>query len=89
LFVSSPTTGTFGSSTATAAVQFPYSQISLVQAYANVPLSASLAPQFDGESADRVLVVAVAGEPSRSMFVTPSGRLFSIDPHSGDTTALN
>lgn len=89
LFVSSPTTGTFGSSTATAAVQFPSSQISLVQAYANVPLSASLAPQFDGEAADRVLVVAVAGEPSRSMFVTPSGRLFSVDPYSGDTTALN
>jgi hypothetical protein len=88
-FISSPTTGTFGSSTATAAVQFPYSQTSLVQAYANVPLSASLAPQFDGESADHVLVVAVAGEPSRSMFGTPSGRMFSVDPHSGDTTALN
>ncbi|MCS6316668.1 MAG: hypothetical protein H8K05_02570 [Nitrospira sp.] len=88
-FVSSPTTGTFGSSTATAAAQFPYSQISLIQAYANVPLSASLAPKLDGELAERVVVVAVAGEPSRSMFVTPSGRLFSVDPQSGNTTALN
>lgn len=88
-FVSSPTTGTFGSSTATAAVQFPYSQISLIQAYANVPLSASLAPQLDGEVADRIVVVAAVGEPSRSMFLTPSGRLFSVDLHSGGTTALN
>lgn len=89
LFVSSPTSGTFGSSTATATVRFPSSQISLLHAYANVALSASVAPQLDGESADRMVIVAVAGEPSRSMFVTPSGRLFSVDPYSGDTTALN
>jgi len=88
-FVSSPTAGTFASSTATVAVQFPYSQISLMQAYANVPLSASVAPQIDGESANSVFVAAIVGEPSTSVFTTPSGRSFTIEPDLGTVTALN
>jgi hypothetical protein len=88
-FVSSPTTGTFASSTATVAVQFPYSQISLMQAYANVPLSAGLAPQIDGDIAERVLIATAIGEPSTVTVVTRSGKMFSYQPPSTFVQAVN
>jgi hypothetical protein len=88
LFVSSPTTGTFASSTATAAVQFPYSQINLMQAYANVPLSAGLAPQIDGDIAERLLIATAIGEPSTVTVVTRSGNTLSFQPPSAFLQAV-
>jgi hypothetical protein len=73
----SPSTGTFSSSTASVPVTFPTGQISVLNAYASFTLPTQLAmlyPLIDGEPVDRVMVAANYGEASTVTFFTKSGK---------------
>jgi hypothetical protein len=66
--------GTPSQSTATSNVTFPSGQVSVLNAYASLTLTAGLFPMIDGEEVDRVLLAAVMGGPSTTTLVTRSGR---------------
>jgi len=72
--VNSASVGTFATATATANVTFPLGQVSVLNAFGSftLPLLASLF--IDGDIADRVMVAANLGEPSRVSLVTRSGK---------------
>lgn len=69
-------TGTFANSTATANVNFPTGQVSVLNAFGSftLPQLASLFPLIDGEEVDRIMVAATYGEPSSVTLMTKSGR---------------
>jgi len=71
-----PSTGTFASSTATAELTFPPSQISLLTVWGTftLPQIASLFPLIEGEPVERILVVATDGNPSTVTLITRSGK---------------
>lgn len=74
-------TGTFATSTATATVNFPTGQVSVLNAFGSftLPQIASLFPLIDGEAVDRILVAAAYGEPSSVTLITTSGRDIPVD----------
>lgn len=70
-------TGSFASSSATANVNLPIGQVTVLQAFAAMTLTgqtASLFPLIDGEPVERVMVAAILGEASAFSLVTKSGR---------------
>ncbi|MCG3116641.1 MAG: hypothetical protein LLH30_13250 [Candidatus Manganitrophus sp. SA1] len=76
-FSSSPSTGTFTSSTASADLTLPQNQASILIAFANftIPLqTAALLPRIDGEEIDRLMLASQPGEGSALHFVTKSRR---------------
>lgn len=77
---STPTTGTFASSTATASLTLPTGLITVLNVFASIPLPpiAGFAPAIDGEPVDRILVAASYGESSQAMWLTPSGRMAPV-----------
>jgi hypothetical protein len=72
--VTANTSGTFGTSTATANVTLFTGQVSIIQAFGGFTLTAGLFPLIDGEEIDRVLLAAGYGEPSSFALVTKSGK---------------
>ncbi len=79
---STPSTGTFATSTATANVNFPTGEVSVLQAFGSFTLPtqvASLYPLIDGELVDHVMVAAAYGEPSTVMLITKSGKALPAD----------
>ncbi|MGH7227604.1 MAG: hypothetical protein ACREIH_00205, partial [Nitrospiraceae bacterium] len=74
-------TGTFATSTATANVNFPTGQVSVLNAFGSftLPLIASLIPPIDGEEVDRIMVAAAYGEPSVVTLMTKSGKAVRLD----------
>ncbi len=75
-------TGTFASSTASADVNFPVGEVSVVQAWATMTLTgqiASLMPLIDSEPVERVQVAAAQGERSTLSLVTKSGKEVRVD----------
>jgi hypothetical protein len=78
----SPSTGTFSSSTASTNVTFPVGQVSVLNAYASftVPVQvAGLYPLIDGEPVERVMVAANYGQASEVTFFTKSGKEMKAD----------
>jgi hypothetical protein len=74
-FPISALSGTFASSTGSANVTFPTGgQVSVLNAYAEMTLTAGLFPSIDGEDVDRVLMAAAMGGPSSTTLVMKSGR---------------
>ncbi|MBN4054613.1 hypothetical protein JYT87_02780 [Nitrospira defluvii] len=74
---STPSTGTFSSSTATANLTFPLGQVSLLNVFSTFTLPtqvASLFPLIDGEAVERVMLAAKFGQPSTLTLVTKSGK---------------
>jgi hypothetical protein len=73
---STPSTGNFNNSTATATVPLPVGQVMVLTADASftLPQLASLIPEIDGEPVERVLVAATYGEASTVSLVTKSGK---------------
>ncbi|MGH7207334.1 MAG: hypothetical protein ACREI2_14125 [Nitrospiraceae bacterium] len=69
-------TGTFATSTATANVNFPTGQVSVLNAFGSftLPQIASLFPLIDGEEVERIMVAAAYGERSILTLMTKSGR---------------
>ncbi len=79
---STPSTGTFATSTATANVNFPTGEVSVLNAFGSFTLPtqvASLYPLIDGEPVDRVIVAAAYGEPSTVTLITKSGKAVPAD----------
>ncbi len=78
---SSPSSGTFTSATATANVNLPTGQVSILNAFGSftLPQLASLFPLIDGEPVDRIMVAAVYGGPSTVTLITKSGREVGLD----------
>ncbi len=76
-----PSTGTFETSTATASVNFPTGQVSVLQALADftLPQLASLYPFIDGGPVGRVMVAAAYGEPSTVTLIATSGKALPAD----------
>jgi hypothetical protein len=74
-------TGTFATSTATANVNFPTGQVSVLNAFGSftLPQIASLFPLIDGEEVARIMVAAAYGEPSTFTLMTKSGREVRLD----------
>jgi hypothetical protein len=78
-FPVSALSGTFGSSTGSANVTFPTGgQVSVLNAYAEMTLTAGLFPSIDGEDVDRVLTAAELGGPSSTTLVMKSGRAVPV-----------
>ncbi|MGH7233626.1 MAG: hypothetical protein ACREJU_20030, partial [Nitrospiraceae bacterium] len=74
---STPSSGTFAGSTATATLTFPSNQISLLNVFGTFtlpPLVATLFPLIDGEPVERILVVAAHGEGSHVTLISRSGK---------------
>lgn len=73
---SSASVGTFGLSTATATLNLPPGQVSVLHVFGSValPQVAGLVPVIDGEPAERVFVAGGLNEPSTTMVVTKSGK---------------
>jgi len=69
-------TGSFAASTATANVNFPTGQVSVLNAFGSftLPQIASLFPLMDGEEVDRIMMAAAYGEPSVVTLITKSGK---------------
>ena len=69
-------TGTFATSTATANVNFPTGEVSVLNAFGSftLPQIASLFPLIDGEEVERIMVAAAYGKPSSVTLMTKSGR---------------
>lgn len=78
---STASTGTFANSTATANVNFPTGQVSVVTALGSftLPQIAGLLPSFDGDPVERVLVAAEYGAPSTLTLITRSGKAIRAD----------
>jgi len=70
----SPLSGTPTLSTATANVTFPSGQVSVLNAFASLTITAGLFPLIDGEEVDRVLMAAAMGGSSTLALVTKSGK---------------
>jgi hypothetical protein len=73
-FLSTPSTGSFASSTASAHVNLSYGKTSLLFASVGYTQVASLLPEIDGEPVEHILVEAGMGEPSSLSFRTTSGK---------------
>ena len=81
-FNSAQSIGTFSSSMATASVDLPAGQVSLLKAFGSftVPVQvAALYPMIDGEPVDRVLVAATFGGLSMVTLITRSGKEVPAD----------
>lgn len=78
---STQSSGTFENATATASVNFPLGQVSLLNAYASftLPQLASLFPNLDGEPADRILVATAQDGASSVSLVTDAGTLVPVE----------
>lgn len=75
-FGTAPSSGSFANSTATANVNLPLGQVSVLNAFASftLPQLTGLFPLIDGEPVERVLVAANYGEPSTVTLITRSGK---------------
>jgi len=78
-FTSGVSTGTFAVSTATANVTLPSGAVSVLNVFATVTLTAALAPEFEGEKIERVLVAAGLEVPSSLTLITVSGKEVTVD----------
>ncbi len=78
---SAASTGTFATATATASVNFPTGQVSVLNAFGSftLPELASLLPFIDGEPVDLVMVAAAYGGPSTLTLITRSGKELRAD----------
>ena len=73
-FLSTPSTGSFASSTASAHVNLSYGKTSLLFASVGYAQVAGRLPEIDGEPVEHILVAAGMGEPSSLSFRTTSGK---------------
>jgi hypothetical protein len=75
--VSAPS-GTPSTFTVSADVTFPSGQVSVLNAFASLTITAGLFPMIDGQEVDRVLMAANYGEPSTLTLMTRSGRAVAV-----------
>ncbi|MGH7233627.1 MAG: hypothetical protein ACREJU_20035 [Nitrospiraceae bacterium] len=78
----SPSTGTFATSTAAATVSFPTGQISVLNAFGSftLPQIAGFFPLIDGEPVDRMIVATTDGGTSIVTLISRSGKNVPADP---------
>jgi hypothetical protein len=84
LFPVSALSGLPSLSTATANVTFPSGQVSVLNAYASLTITAGLFPLIDGEEVDRVLMTAAMGGTSSLTLVTKSSKEVPVSQLSQD-----
>ncbi len=82
---SSPSSGNFASAMATANVNLPTGQVSILNAFGSftLPQIASLFPLIDGEPVERIMVAATYGGPSTVTLITKSGKEVRADRLNG------
>ena len=73
-YPSSPSVGSFSSSTATATVRLPPGRVCVLTAYAGFTQLAGLFPLIDGELIDQILVAGDTEGSASTVLITTSGK---------------
>ena len=84
LFPVSTLSGTPSLSTASSDVTFPSGQVSVLNAYASLTITAGLFPLIDGEEVERVMVAGGVGTSAPPVLITKSGKEVPVSQLSQD-----